>query len=549
MSRSPNKESILPMFRRLLTVSCLIALSTAPFAAPAFAQDEKPAAAKAAAPAPKLPPVAWADVESTGTMTSAKGGALEKTIWQGQKRSEIERLIQTLPTQGGLHSVVNLQRRLLLSQTNAKLIENDIGPMRGNDILLQRINKLMQMGLYDDAWELYTQKAEDPYDVSISELGMLLMVMRGDMATACLEEKVFSAKYPGNQFFKTLDAACARTMGISNGGGANAFEGSAVLTGVYGTAPYSVAAATPDALARMSPLERALVLANGKIRYDGLSRDTVRRTPSSLNALYLMDKNLPESGQAMIREELHERGIGWHIVTLAKQASYKKAKDLGKDTDNQWPVLESALAWHRSPGDRAMYAPLLEAAKPANLSTETLTKVLGAFLAAQKELPAYWLDAAQKRAPEKPIIYIYLQAFRALTPTAGTKMDDAVLARALQSLKPADAEQILAIFETLDKEAAGRNTLLAIYEKHSVLTSEGNYVMPSLGLNMLLETAPEKKQIGITVLAVLNALAAKPDNMYSGTVRKALYSLLNVGLIEDAKQIGAETVASVLNKY
>lgn len=536
------------MFRHLLTVSCLIALSTAPVAAPAFAQEEKPAAEKAQ-DAPKLPPVNWAEVESTGTMSSVKGGALEKTLWQGQKRSDIEKLIQTLPAQGGLHSVVNLQRRLLLSKTNAGTIVNDIGPMRGNDLLIQRINKLIQMGLYDDAWELYTQKAEEPYDVSISEIGMLLMVMRGDMATACLEEKVFSSRHPDNKFFKTLDAACARTMGISNGGGAGAFDGSAVLSGVYGSAPYSVAASTPDVLARMSPLERALVLANGKIRYDGLSREVVARTPSSLIALYLMDKNLPEAGQAMIREELHERGTGWHIVTLARQASYKKAKDLGKDIENQWPVLESALTWHTSPGDRAMYVPLLEAAKPAKLSTETLTRVLGAFLAAQKELPAFWLDAAQKRAPEKPIIYIYLQAFRALTPTAETKTDSAVLLRALKSLKPADAEQILAIFETLDKDAAAGNTLLAIYEKHSVLTLEGNYVMPSLGLNMLLETAPEKKQIGITVLAVLNALAAKPDNMYSGTVRKALYSLLNVGLIEDAKQIGAETVASVLNKY
>jgi hypothetical protein len=73
--------------------------------------------------------------------------------------------------------------------------------------------------------------------------------------------------------------------------------------------------------------------------------------------------------------------------------------------------------------------------------------------------------------------------------------------------------------------------------------------MPSDSLNVLIETAPEKKQIGITVLAVLNSLAANPDLMYSGTVRKALYSMLNVGLIEDAKLVGAETVASVLNKY
>ena len=120
---------------------------------------------------------------------------------------------------------------------------------------------------------------------------------------------------------------------------------------------------------------------------------------------------------------------------------------------------------------------------------------------------------------------------------------------ALKSLKPADYDQILAILETLDKQALGVDSLMQVYDKHSVLTLQNNYVMPTVGLDVLLETAPKEKQIGITVLAVLNSLAADPDNMYSGTVRKALYSMLNVGLIEDAKLIGAEAVASVLNKY
>jgi hypothetical protein len=123
------------------------------------------------------------------------------------------------------------------------------------------------------------------------------------------------------------------------------------------------------------------------------------------------------------------------------------------------------------------------------------------------------------------------------------------MAKGLKTLKPQHVDQIIGIIETLDNQAEILNSSLKVYEKHSLLTVEGNYVMPSIGLNVLLETAPELKQSGITVLAALNALAANPDNMYSGSVRKALYSMLNVGLLEDAKLIGSEVAVSVLNKY
>lgn len=524
------------MHRPLLPIVCLIAALALPF--PAFAEKE-----------PAKPKVDWIKVESTGVISSQKEGALEKTLWQAQKRSDIEFLIQRLPTQGGLFSVVNLQRRLLLSAADTKLIDDDIGPMRGNDLLIQRINKLMDMGLYDDAWELYTQKAEDtPYDVSIAQLGMLLMVMRNDLATACLEEKVFASKYPSDKFFKVLDAACARSLGMAESG-KGAFTDSAVLQSVYNDKTFTVSAGTPEAMAGMNHLERALVLANGKIRYDGLTAPALKRTPSSLIGLYLMDKALPESARGLMAAEMHARGLAWHSVALSKETRYKRAKDLSKDTENQWPVLESAMKEHLTPGDRSPYAPLLVEAEPAKLSTETLVQVLGALLAAQQQLPEYWLRAAQQQAPGKPIIYIYLHAFRTLTPTPNAKVEPAALIKALQSLKAHDSEQILAIFETLDPDNTATSEAISAYEKQSGLTLEGNYVMPSLGLNVLLETAPAKKQIGITVLAALNALAVNPDNMYSGTVSKALGSLYTVGLIEDAKQIGGETVASVLNKY
>lgn len=551
---------------RLVLLIALLALSPS-FA---FAQDEvkaprkeKPAAVKEKAendkkaeePKPETeelhaeeakPKVNWVDVESTGTLSGGKSGALEKTLWQGQKRSEIEKLISSLPTQPHLRSILNLQRRILLTRADTSLMDDDIGPLRGNDLLIQRINKLMDMGLYDDAWELYTKKADDPYDVSIAQMGILLLLMKNDLATACLEEKVASLRYPKDKFFETLDKACSQTLGAEK---APKFPYDATLNAIYNDATYSVSASTPQALSRLNNVQRALLLANGKIRYDGLSATTAAKTPSMLLTYYLMDKALPETAKAIITAEVKNRGLQYYVAAIARDENWAKAKAIHA-AEPQWPYLESALNSGDNPADLALYyGNMLDEAKPAKLSPETLERALAVFLAGGHALPAYWLDAAQKAATEKPLIYIYLQAFKSLTPTPNATVKPEDFKKAIESLKPDDSKQILAILESLDKETEGLDSLLSVYDKHSGLTLENNYVMPSDSLNVLMETAPEKKQIGITVLAVLNSLAADPDLMYSGTVRKALYSMLNVGLIEDAKLVGAETVASVLNKY
>lgn len=363
---------------------CLLLLALAlPF--PLRAEDQKTA-------------VDWGNVESTGTMSSEKDGALEKGLWNGQNRSEIEFLLQRLPETQALRSVLMLQKRLLLSKTDATLINNDIGPLRGNDLLIQRINKLIGMGLYDDAWKLYTQRAEDPYDASIAQLGMTLLIVRNDLATACLEEKVLSGKYPGDKVFGVVDRACAQTLGSDT---APKFPEDPILQSVYNDPAYSVPASNPQTLEKMNALQRALVQANGKIGYTGLTADILKKTPSSLLSLYLLDKTLPDKTRAMVKAETDARGISYHLAVAAQDDLLKHAKDLKKDPEDQWPVLESALAAKKVPGDLIPFADMIALSEPKQLSTETLTKALGAMLAAQKPLSDFWLDAAQKKAAEK----------------------------------------------------------------------------------------------------------------------------------------------------
>ena len=494
----------------------------------------------------KKPPVDWVLVESTGTLSSAKAGALEKTLWKDQKRSDIEFLLLNLPTRIELRSVLDLQRRLLLSATDSALIDNDIGPLRGSDLLIKRIIKLMDMGLYDDAWALYTQKAEEPYDVSIAQLGMLLLIMKNDMATACLEEKVLSTRFTGDEFFGLLDKACSLTLGSTQ---TPQFPENKILQAVYNDKDFTVFAKSFEALEKMNNLERAVVFANGKIRYDGLTSEILDKTPSRLVALYLMDKALPESALLLVTAEMNKRGLSWHTLSLAKGGLLKRARDLSKDPEDQWPILEQALVEKTNPADLVPFAGMISGSTPEKLSTETIVNVLGALLASHTPLSDFWIKEAQKAAAEKPIVYIYLQAFKSLTATKDIEIDNEKLMAALKSLKQADLEQVLGVIGTLDKNASFLKNSLAFYEKPFMLTSAGSYVMPNRVLISLLDTALEKKQIGITVLAVLNGLALKPDTIYSDTMAKSLYSMLNVGLIEDAETIGAETIATVLNKY
>src|SRR5690606_37960984 len=110
----------------------------------------------AAAQAATLNPKDIASLESAGTMTSIAGGAFEKTLWRGNKRSEIVALTQSLPPESPNRSFHDLKRRALLSQTDATLIDNDVRPTTEDNLFILRLQKLQEMGLFEDALKLYT---------------------------------------------------------------------------------------------------------------------------------------------------------------------------------------------------------------------------------------------------------------------------------------------------------------------------------------------------------------------------------------------------------
>src|SRR5690606_30759050 len=141
---------------------------------------------------------------------------------------------------------------------------------------------------------------------------------------------------------------------------------------------------------------------------------------------------------ALIKAEVDSRGLTYYTAAVARDPDWAKARSI-KDTDSQWPYIESALKSKSHPADIAVYyGEMLAAAQPKDLSPEIVQKALTVLWPRGPGLTDSWAKASSAAAEKKPLIYIYLQAFKSLTPSPTLSVEPEAFLKALQGLKPAD---------------------------------------------------------------------------------------------------------------
>ena len=86
--------------------------------------------------------------DSIGLLSSDLDGAFPKSLWKNQPQSEIQFLLSKLPAHGTNRALQQIKKRLLLSQTDTSLIEQDMAPEHAQDLFLLRLQKLMALGHY-----------------------------------------------------------------------------------------------------------------------------------------------------------------------------------------------------------------------------------------------------------------------------------------------------------------------------------------------------------------------------------------------------------------
>jgi len=470
----------------ILAILCTVSL-------PVFAQEEDGQAV-----------INWGRLESSGTLQSTREGALPKTLWEDQNRSDILSLMSRMPVGADYLTAQNIKKRLLLSRSNADLIENDIPLAPQTNLFTLRLKKLIDMGLYDEAFDLYTQTVEDPEFSELAELGILLMIKRGDLATACLEEKVLAARWPDNLFWTQIDSVC--NLKISNREAQDPvfIEESSVLQALYTSPDYSVPATSVEDFREMSPLEFSLVVYEGKIDYRPLEQASEEMTdlPSSLLMAFYKDANIPEN----LKQEIEVEAVSRSLI----------------------------------PGP----IPQIPEDLPVEITKKELLAGMARFLINGQSVPDILVERLLEFAPENPENYAYLHVLQILNATdMNLNISVENWTKGLNALDLNKAEQVLAITTRLDNGNKSFNNPFQIYEKRLSLTLDGDYVMPSVGLIQQLEGATSQGKTGTVLLTVLNILDPETGKLYPGITEKVLESLLSVGFTGEAQILAREILA------
>lgn len=516
--------------------------------APAPAPQAEAEAEPAALPAPAATrDVNYATLESSGTISNVREGALGKGLWQDHNRSNIVLMLGRIPLRTEMRSVTLLKKGALLTQADASTIKNDIEPKAGYDLLTLRLYALLDSGMYRDAYDLYTQSVEDPYTEELARVGILLILYNHALATACLEEKVLAPRYVGSDFWEMMDAACNIEMGGTTN--STALSKSAVINAIFSQPDYKVPAADHAALMGMSRFERAMVLAQGRLDYTAMVKDPslgLKADPALL-MLYLNDKTLPESLALPFMKEAISRGLLSALVLKKADPEYKRITTLESEGDKA-AALESLLSTEKNPAVLIPYADMIRENSALALSPAQARKALSVLVLAGGDIPSRFTDSLMAEAAAQPQNYVYLQVLAALGRTdKSVNIPVDKLMTGVNALGIAKSGQLLAIIENLDNGKKLNDNPARVYEKQLGLTSAGYYVMPSVGLTEWLKTAADKKLTGLTVLITLSMLPDQPGTIYAGTLGETITALQAVGLIESANKIIEDILVSAVN--
>ncbi|HBR69819.1 MAG TPA: hypothetical protein DEA55_10640, partial [Rhodospirillaceae bacterium] len=221
---------------------------------------------------PSVLEVNYKNIESAGLYASARDGGLGKDIWDNAHRSYLIGLIERLPDSISSRTLRRLIKRALLTQTSADLIQNDIEIQPGRDLLTVRMEKLIDMGLYAQAFDLYSLLNKEPYHERLARAGILAMLYNGEKPLACLEANILGTRFAEIEFWQQFKAYCAFTVSdnateedkkILQSSGKRVFQ--SIAAGGHPAFSY-----TPQAFSGLSYIEQAVLVAEKGIGTGGL---------------------------------------------------------------------------------------------------------------------------------------------------------------------------------------------------------------------------------------------------------------------------------------
>lgn len=511
--------------------------------------------AQSASLAATLNPKDIATLESAGPMSSIAAGAFEKTLWRDNKRSEIVELIKNLPPESPTRSIHDLKRRVLLSQADATLINNDVDPTTEDNLFILRIKKLQEMGLFEDALKLYTDNINTPRDPRLAETGLILITHQRGLATACLEEKVLAPQFPEDAFFDVMDNICSYALGQTD---EPPEVESIILKAVFKEETYKINAADIEILTRLSPLELAVLKSEQRIDYTAFDTTpaALRPYPSSVLMTFLEDKGLPGERLLPLQTEMTRRGY----VSVRRLPAWKEAHILTVDIEDKrrnndaagaqiqfWNNFTPILKREHELVTLAPYGTTLASMEP-RISGINFYKAVAVILASGNNLSREWCEKTLAQpAPYGPLYYETLILLRNCERNPDKTVDN--LETSLKNIDIRKHTELFIIMGLLAQGSPDHTAIREVYEKELPLTAAYDYVMHTQQQDLKRPENKASEGFGVPLLGVLSAVKGKTgENLNPAVLQITVKSLLDEGLDADARQLARDVLVGILQK-
>ncbi len=533
------------------------------------------------------------ELETYGTLGDSAAGQISSNVWSGMTRSETLLLIDALPARYASPVYYELARRLLLSDAPALPAETLAPPVdaKGNpvpydatrpDVLIARLDKLLNMGALRDAETLYENVVRDtPASFDLVLRSQEILMLRGQLSAACLDLQAMQGLHGGNPKWKELNRLCR--IQFAEGGERDRLLGDIKFQEFPQLNNYLRGRGAGN-LRALSTLDLAFAVATdqvgeGVIRAQSPKAGTM--PPLLLSVLLNMDTDAPVPEKMCLAIEAARRGIVGtrELITLYEKTHYDSALLLSNAAvppalGTIHPCMAPSVLYQRiasnetQPGrdatirvaldlmddlpdaalwPMAFYLKDFRAHEPANRKyLWRVSRILGYE---KGELPADWGmkwpgknekgETVSGVAPFWPVLAVtnggespaHLAVWRSQWPQEAKRL--------------AGREPVIPALLGLPMAQDGKNPKSGLQDYDNILslTFSRSYSIPSYGLTQRLQNVIEKGQTGQSVALLLIGYGAiPPDQIIPHQMALVLDGMYKAGQGRSAKRFALEVL-------
>lgn len=159
------------------------------------------------------PARAEGSIETRGTLTRPQDGQISPNLWAGMERDDAVLLIRSLPARYSSPVYYEIARRFLLTDSAplpaAKPADKDALKPTGYEVLVARLDKLLEMGALRDAQTLYDSVVTDiPDDFDLVYRNLQMLMLRGQLSAACLDLQAMQSQHGNDPRWKEFNTFC-----------------------------------------------------------------------------------------------------------------------------------------------------------------------------------------------------------------------------------------------------------------------------------------------------------------------------------------------------